>query len=275
MGLDELKPGNTKRAKDTAISAFMTFVKFEQVEFDYVKRCIEQDATGKCFVSALDMFGMYLAFNAGKKGKTLARNTAMQYSRQCQIWLFELFPVQQHIVEAKLLNMGKTLDNFCMKRDGKVVNKAPPCSKSDLKKMMSYLYKNASSSSDYQDAAERIVFLVALERNKWSHEEASERFGIPRTTLLGYIGANLFSTESDPWSRCVARPGIPPPKESSEALIVALVKQRDSTGIPLCRGEIIDESASVIPCLKGKSTSAQNSWLTRFIARHKLASHIR
>ncbi|GMF56493.1 unnamed protein product [Phytophthora fragariaefolia] len=131
----------------------MAFVKCEQVEFDYVKRCIEQDATGKCFVPVLDMFGMYLALNAGKKGKTLARNTAMQYLRQCKIWLFELFPVQRHIVEAKLLSMGKTLDNFCMKRDGKVVNKAPPCSKSDLKKMMSYLYKNASSSSDYQDAA--------------------------------------------------------------------------------------------------------------------------
>ncbi|GMF42900.1 unnamed protein product [Phytophthora fragariaefolia] len=71
MGLDELKPGNTKRAKDTAISAFMAFVKCEQVEFDYVKRCIEQDAAGKCFVSVLDMFGMYLAFNVGKKGKHL------------------------------------------------------------------------------------------------------------------------------------------------------------------------------------------------------------
>ncbi|GMF58268.1 unnamed protein product [Phytophthora fragariaefolia] len=125
--------------------------------------------------------------------------------------------------------------------------------------------------------AERIEFLVALEGNRWSQEEASERFGIPRTTLLGNIAAkdDLFSTESDPWSRCVARPGLPLPTENSEALIVALVKQRDSAGIPLCRGEIIDESASVIPGLKGKSTSAQNSWLTRFIARHKLASNIR
>ncbi|GMF44899.1 unnamed protein product [Phytophthora fragariaefolia] len=125
--------------------------------------------------------------------------------------------------------------------------------------------------------AERIEFLVALERNKWSQEEASERFGIPRATLLGYIAAkdDLSSTESDSWSRCVARPGLPPPTDSSEALIVALVKQRDSAGILLCRGEIIDESASVIRGLKGKSTSAQNSWLTRFIARHKLASHIR
>ncbi|POM70092.1 Hypothetical protein PHPALM_13532 [Phytophthora palmivora] len=40
-----------------------------------------------------------------------------------------------------------------MKRDGKVINKAPPCSKGDLKKMMMYLYKNACCSTDYQDAA--------------------------------------------------------------------------------------------------------------------------
>ncbi|POM78576.1 Hypothetical protein PHPALM_3878 [Phytophthora palmivora] len=69
------------------------------------------------------------------------------------MWLFELFPLQRHIVEAKSLSMGKTLDSFCMKRDGKVVNKAPPCSKSDLKKMMLYLYENASSAIDDQDAA--------------------------------------------------------------------------------------------------------------------------
>ncbi|GMF53409.1 unnamed protein product [Phytophthora fragariaefolia] len=69
MGLDELKPGNTKRAKDTAISAFMAFV--------------------KCNRYSLTMLSDAL---------------------------------------------NKTLQ-------------------SDLKKMMSYLYKNASSSSDYQDAA--------------------------------------------------------------------------------------------------------------------------
>ncbi|KAG3158550.1 hypothetical protein PI126_g7809 [Phytophthora idaei] len=49
--------------------------------------------------------------------------------------------------------MGKTLENLCMKRDGKVVSKAPPCSKTDLRKMTLYLLKNASTSSDYQDAA--------------------------------------------------------------------------------------------------------------------------
>ncbi|KUF88625.1 hypothetical protein AM588_10001869 [Phytophthora nicotianae] len=56
MGLDELKPGNTKRAQATAIKAFKTFVKAENVDFDYVKRCIEKDDTGKCLVSILDKF---------------------------------------------------------------------------------------------------------------------------------------------------------------------------------------------------------------------------
>ncbi|KUF86606.1 hypothetical protein AM587_10006285 [Phytophthora nicotianae] len=153
MGLEELKPGNTRRAKATAIAAFKAFVKSESVDFEYVRRCIEKDDSGKCIVSILDMFGMYLAFNEGKKGKQLARNTAMQYYRQTKMWFFELFPTQRHVVEAKLLSMGKTLENFCMKRDGKVVSKAPPCCKADLRKMMLYLFKNASMSSDYQDAA--------------------------------------------------------------------------------------------------------------------------
>ncbi|KAG2895200.1 hypothetical protein PC119_g15150 [Phytophthora cactorum] len=116
MELEELKPGNTRRAQATAIAEFKAFVK-------------------------------------RKKGKQLARNTAMQYYRQTKMWLFELFPTQRHIVEAKLLSMGKTIENLYMKRDGKVVSKAPPCSKTDLRKMTLYLLKNAFTSSDYQDAA--------------------------------------------------------------------------------------------------------------------------
>ena len=69
MRLEELKPGNTRRAKTTAIAAFKSFVKNESVDFEYVRTCLEKDDTGKCFVSILDMFGMYLAFHEGKKGK--------------------------------------------------------------------------------------------------------------------------------------------------------------------------------------------------------------
>ncbi|POM69740.1 Hypothetical protein PHPALM_13946 [Phytophthora palmivora] len=47
MGLDEFKPGNTKRAKNAAISVFKAFLKSEHVEFDYVKQCIEEDTTAE------------------------------------------------------------------------------------------------------------------------------------------------------------------------------------------------------------------------------------
>jgi hypothetical protein len=114
MGLRELKPGNTKQAQTTAIKAFKAFVTAEIVEFDYVKQNIEKYGTEKCFVSVLKMFSMYLAFHESKNGKPLARSTFMQYHRQRKMWFFELFPAQQHIVEAKLLSMGKTLESFCV-----------------------------------------------------------------------------------------------------------------------------------------------------------------
>ncbi|POM71756.1 Hypothetical protein PHPALM_11625 [Phytophthora palmivora] len=96
----------------------------------------------------MNKFDLYLAFNEGKKGKPLARNTAMQLN--CGSSPHS----HRAALEARLLKMGKTLDNFCLKRDGcGFISKAPPCSKSDLKKMLVYLYVNASCSSDYQDAA--------------------------------------------------------------------------------------------------------------------------
>ncbi|GMF23772.1 unnamed protein product [Phytophthora fragariaefolia] len=57
-------------------------------------------------------------------------------------------------VELRLLKMGKTLDNFCLKRDGGgFVSKARSCTKADLRKILVYLYTIACSESDYQDAA--------------------------------------------------------------------------------------------------------------------------
>ncbi|EGZ05149.1 hypothetical protein PHYSODRAFT_307911 [Phytophthora sojae] len=113
--------------------------------------------------------------------------------------------------------------------------------------------------------AERIEFVVAVEKHNWRPEDAAKVFGIPRTTLLGYVDAkdDLFSTEADPWTRRVTRPGLPPPTEGSEAPVVALVRQG-----------AVDECARVIPGMSNKSGSAQKSWLTRFIGRNKLADHV-
>ncbi|POM68445.1 Hypothetical protein PHPALM_15396 [Phytophthora palmivora] len=127
MGLEELVPGNTKRAKATDVGSFVKFLKTESVPEEYVRVCIERDESGKCFVS---------------------------YYRQAKLWLLDQFPQHRAALEARLLKTGKTIDNFCLKRDcGDVISKAPPCTKADLVKMLVYLYVNASCSNDYQDAA--------------------------------------------------------------------------------------------------------------------------
>ncbi|KAF1331524.1 hypothetical protein FI667_g4266, partial [Globisporangium splendens] len=118
MGLDELQPGNTKRAKATAVKAFGRFLDAEEVSLEYVKICIERDAKGQAFVSVMDKFGMYLAFNEGKNGKPLARHSAMQYYKQVKIWLLEQFPQHRASLETRLLKIGRTLENFCVKREG-------------------------------------------------------------------------------------------------------------------------------------------------------------
>ncbi|OWZ05658.1 hypothetical protein PHMEG_00022211 [Phytophthora megakarya] len=166
MDLEELASGNTKRAKATAVAAFMMFLKSEGMSEKDVRVCIERDESGWCFVSVMDKFGMYLAFNeGGRKGKSLARNTSMQYYRQAKLWLLDQFPQHRASLEARLLKMGKTLDSFCMKRDGGgFIRKAPPRTKVDFKRMLVYLYVNASYSTDYQDAALLCLRLHLFER---------------------------------------------------------------------------------------------------------------
>ncbi|KAG6610765.1 Glycine cleavage system H protein [Phytophthora cinnamomi] len=50
--------------------------------------------------------------------------------------------------------MGRTLEQHCIKREsGGFVKKAVACTKTDLQKMVGYLYSTASCAEDYQDAA--------------------------------------------------------------------------------------------------------------------------
>ncbi|KUF77820.1 hypothetical protein AM587_10007462 [Phytophthora nicotianae] len=165
MGLEELQPGNTLRAKATAVAAFSKFLKGEEVEEEFVRKCIEADESGKSFVCVMDKFGMYLAFSEGKKGKLQARNTAMQYYRQAKIWLLEQFPQHRASLESRLLKMGKTLDSFCLKRDGGgFVTKAPPSS--DLS-----MIKKRNISIDAAD-----VFFLRLVRVKTSEAQGLSLF---------------------------------------------------------------------------------------------------
>ena len=86
----------------------------------------------------------------------LARHSCMQYYRQTKHWLLNQFPQPRALLESRLLKLGRTLENYCVEREGGgFVKKANACTNFDLKRMIYYLYSNACSSSDYQDAALR------------------------------------------------------------------------------------------------------------------------
>ena len=95
----------------------MRFPQSENADPEYVKVCIPRDNSGQCIVSVMDKFGMYLAFNEGRAGKPLARHSCMQYYRQTKHWLLDQFPQQRALLESRLLKMGRSLENYCVKRE--------------------------------------------------------------------------------------------------------------------------------------------------------------
>ncbi|OWZ19917.1 hypothetical protein PHMEG_0005742 [Phytophthora megakarya] len=90
----------------------------------------------------------------------------MQFYRQAKLWMLDQFPQHRALLESRLLKMGKTLDSFCLKRDGgQYVSKAIPCLKNDLKRMLVYLYSSACCETDYQDAVVLCLLWYQQKRN--------------------------------------------------------------------------------------------------------------
>lgn len=181
MSLSAFVPTNTQKARSTAISAFKRMLEQEGVSLAFVQSSILMDASGKRLAATMDRFGFYLAVNEGKKGK-LARNTASSYYRNVKLWLFDEYPHLRVATELVLLKQGKTLDRHCLKREnGGLTNKAPPCTKDDLRSLIAYVYSTARVNTDYQDAA-----LACL---MW------HCFG--RSSDLGYIQKQHVSVSAD------------------------------------------------------------------------------
>ncbi|KAG6599660.1 Testis-expressed sequence 10 protein [Phytophthora cinnamomi] len=156
MSLNDLKPANTKRARSTALKAFECFLSSEGTSLEHVGAMIfaEPSRASAIILAIMDKFGVYLAFHAGSKGQYLSRHFVAQYYRQVKCWLLDEYPVPGGAVARQLLSMGRTLEQHCIKREsGGFVKKAVACTKTDLQKMVEYLYSTASCAEDYQDAA--------------------------------------------------------------------------------------------------------------------------
>jgi hypothetical protein len=132
------------------------------------------------------------------------------------------------------------------------------------------------SDTTQHTIGEKIEIIQATKEHGWNVAEASQATGIPRSTLLGYLAAEdeLFSTEGDPTSKRMSRPGKPLPHQASESVVVTLVKEKAFRGEKMSRSSIGAECAKVIPGVSEKGEGALNSWVTRFIKRNDLSDHV-
>ncbi|KAE9000970.1 hypothetical protein PF011_g13954 [Phytophthora fragariae] len=165
MSLQDLAPENTKRAQATVVNVFTAFLASKNVTHEFIRATLLADVSGSVLVKLLDRFAMHLAFARGRSGDLRKRNTVMSYYRNVKNWLLEDFPQHRHIVEQRLLKMGRILERHCLKRQqGGMVTKAPACTKADLRSLIDGLYFDASSAKEYQDAALLSIMWYALGR---------------------------------------------------------------------------------------------------------------
>ncbi|KAG2776656.1 hypothetical protein PC129_g12456 [Phytophthora cactorum] len=165
MSFQDLAPENTKRALSTAISTFEQFLAKENVTSEFVRASILADSRGIAFVKLMDRFAMFLAFSTGKGGELRKRNTVMSYYRNVKNWPLERYPQHRIAIEQQLLKMGRILErHFLLRHRGGVVEKAPACTKNDLRSLVDGLYYDAVGETEDQDAALLVVMWYAFGR---------------------------------------------------------------------------------------------------------------
>jgi len=153
MSLQDLTPLNSRQARETAVRRFKRFLSSENVQLSFIRASLFGDPSGKVFLKLMDRWALHLAFANGRSGAQLARNTVMSYYRHVKNWLLADFPQHRATIERQLLDMGKTLERYCVKQQGALVKKAPACTKEDLRLLIDGIFSDATSAKDYQDAA--------------------------------------------------------------------------------------------------------------------------
>jgi hypothetical protein len=163
MSLQDLAPVNSQKARATSPNVFKRFLEAEGSSLEIVRSALLGDPSGAAFVRLMDRYAMHLAFNNGRGGQSLARNTVMGYYPHVKNWLLDDCPQQRQAIETKLLKMmGRTLERYCLKRqNGGMVKKTLACTKEDLYSLIDGLY-DATSPMDYQDAALMLLMRYAF-----------------------------------------------------------------------------------------------------------------
>jgi hypothetical protein len=153
MSTKALVPGNSQRARLTALNVFERFATAEGMTVKYICSKVGADDTGDVLYTVLDKFAMYLAFQESSKGSLLSKNSVASYFGNVKNHLLDLYPVLQAVSGRRLQKIESILDKYCAKRGTDFTHQAPPCTKKDLCALTTAMYVGATTPDDYQDAA--------------------------------------------------------------------------------------------------------------------------
>jgi len=152
MSIKALIPGNSQRARLTALNAFEWFTVSEKMTVKQVCSFIEADKSSDALYMILDKFGSYLAFQETSKGSLLSKNSVASYFGNVKNHLLELYPALHHATSHRLQKIASILDKHCAKRGTEFTHQAPPCKKTDLQALVTAMYKGVTTADDYKDA---------------------------------------------------------------------------------------------------------------------------
>ncbi|KAJ0389580.1 hypothetical protein P43SY_011541 [Pythium insidiosum] len=154
MSLNDLKPSNSLKARESSVKTFKRFLEDEGVALSVVDDAVRTDESGATLIALMDRYGVYLAQLRAKDGSALKKNTVGQYFRQTKMWILERFPHFTQLVDGAILAKGRILERYSAMRPGsKIVKQAAACTKQDLYSLLNYIYTTATVAVDYQDAA--------------------------------------------------------------------------------------------------------------------------
>jgi hypothetical protein len=149
MSIASFAPGNTQKARGTAINSFTTFLAAEGMAMAEVRRLIGEDTIGEVLRIILDKYANSLVTGP----KRVSRHTVQAYYDNVKNWLMD-DQVRSSRVGVKLQKILSTVGKFCSKREDETGdNQAPPCSKPDFEAIVCVQYSTTSTESDYLDAS--------------------------------------------------------------------------------------------------------------------------
>lgn len=135
--------------------------------------------------------------------------------------------------------------------------------------------RTRSTRTQY-DLAEKKDILSTIEENGWTIGVAAQKLNKPRSTVRYWVETHdaITSATPGPRKKRLGNTGKFSSTHSYEKDIVSYVYEQEEAGTKVSRIDIYDFCSARDPDFRGKTKSAKDNWMLRFLKRHDLRPHV-